>query len=154
MGRRGPGVDEKHPDAAGRATPEAAAAAAEPIEHPEEADLGFLYGVIFVGPARAEGVHSRNVCVFADGEVDRSPCGSGTSARLAILDSLAELRRGEELIHDSIIGSTFTGRVTADTNVAGIHAVATNVRGAAFKTGESRFFLDSGDPIGLGFQLR
>ena len=73
---------------------------------------------------------------------------------MAILDSLAELGRGEELIHESIIGSTFTGRVVADTDVAGFHAVTTTVRGTAFKTGESRFFLEPSDPMGLGFQLR
>ncbi len=123
--------------------------------HPHDSRLSGLYGTIFFEDRDAQvGLHQRNVTVFADGEVDRSPCGSGTSARLAILDSDARLRRGEELLHESIIGTTFTGRVVADAEVAGHHAVVTTVRGTAFKTGESRFYVDPEDPIGHGFQLR
>jgi proline racemase len=126
------------------------------VGHPLDVRLSGLYGTIFfedVGNTDP-GMHQRNVTVFADGEVDRSPCGSGTSARLALLDSAAELRRGEILVHESIVGTTFTGRVVGDDEVAGIHAVSTEVRGSAFKTGEARFVLDEDDPIGLGFQLR
>ena len=81
----------------------------------------------------------RNVTVFADGEVDRSPCGSGTSARLALLDAAWRLPRGAELRHLSIVGSSFTGRVVDEVDVAGRPAVITEVTGTAYRTGESTF---------------
>ncbi|MCZ7589447.1 MAG: proline racemase family protein [Gaiella sp.] len=96
----------------------------------------------------------RNVTVFADGEVDRSPCGSGTSARLALLDAEGRLPRGEALRHLSIVGSEFTGRVVGDAEVAGLPAVITEVEGSAFRTGSAEFELDPSDPLGEGFLLR
>ena len=96
----------------------------------------------------------RNVTVFADGEVDRSPCGSGTSARLALLDRAGRLERGAELRHLSIVGTEFRGRVVRDTEVAGLPAVVTEVEGSAFRTGEHVFTLDPDDPLGDGFLLR
>ena len=96
----------------------------------------------------------RNVTVFADGEVDRSPCGSGTSARLALLDASGELPRGEELRHLSIVGSEFRGRVVGDADVAGRPAVITEVEGSAHRTGEHRFVLEDADELGTGFLLR
>ena len=92
--------------------------------------------------------------MFADGEVDRSPCGSGTSARLALLDRSGRLRRGDELRHLSIVGSEFRGRVVGDADVAGTAAVVTEVEGSAFRTGEHAFELDPEDPLGTGFLLR
>jgi proline racemase/trans-L-3-hydroxyproline dehydratase len=92
--------------------------------------------------------------VFADGEVDRSPCGSGTSARLALLDASGRLARGEELRHRSIVGSEFRARVVGEADVAGIPAVVTEVEGSAFRTGEHVFDLDDDDPLGEGFLLR
>ena len=92
--------------------------------------------------------------VFADGEVDRSPCGSGTSARLALLDAQGRLPRGAPLRHLSIVGSEFTGRVVGETEVAGKPAVVTEVEGTAFRTGRSAFELDPDDPLGEGFLLR
>ena len=91
--------------------------------------------------------------VFADGEVDRSPCGSGTSARLALLDGRV-LPRGEELRHLSIVGSEFRGRVVGDADVAGRPAVVTEVEGSAYRTGRASFELDPDDPLGTGFLLR
>ena len=96
----------------------------------------------------------RNVTVFADGEVDRSPCGSGTSARLALLDRAGRLPRGEELCHRSIVDTEFTGRVVRDTEVAGLPAVVTEVEGSAYRTGEHVFTLDPSDPLQDGFLLR
>ena len=126
------------------------------VQHPVDDRLSGLYGTIFFEPRDRPdpGLRQRNVAIFADGEIDRSPCGSGTSARLAILDSLAELPRGETLVHESVIGTEFAGEVIGDAEVAGVHAVVTRVRGSAYKTGEARFTLDPDDPIGLGFQLR
>jgi proline racemase len=96
----------------------------------------------------------RNVTVFADGEVDRSPCGSGTSARLALLDASGELPRGEELRHLSIVGSEFQARVVDVAEVAGLPAVITEVEGSAHRTGEHRFVLEDTDELGTGFLLR
>lgn len=128
----------------------------EAVVHPIDSRLSGLYGTIFFEDLAHDGagLHQRNVTVFADGEVDRSPCGGGTSARLAILDSRAQLGRGEALIHESIIGTRFTGRVVGDGSVAGLHGVLTEVRGAAYQTGRGVFSLDEHDPMGLGFQLR
>jgi proline racemase len=123
--------------------------------HPEEPQLRDVYGVIFwervdFGPP----VRQRNVTVFADGEVDRSPCGSGTSARLALLDKSGELPRGDELVHESIIGTAFRARVVGDAEVAGRPAVVTEVEGSAHYTGRHDFALDPADPLGEGFLLR
>jgi proline racemase len=122
--------------------------------HPLEPELRDIYGVIFWQEEGEEPLTQRNVTVFADGEVDRSPCGSGTSARLALLDRSGRLPRGEELRHLSIVGSEFSGRVVGDDDVAGIPAVVTEVEGSAHRTGEHVFTLDPDDPLGEGFLLR
>jgi proline racemase len=120
--------------------------------HPFEPELRDIYGVIFW---QREGANvQRNVTVFADGEVDRSPCGSGTSARLALLDASGELPHGEELRHLSIVGSEFRARVVEVTEVAGLPAVITEVEGTAHRTGEHRFVLEDADELGTGFLLR
>jgi len=123
--------------------------------HPLEPELRDIYGVIFF--ERLEDglpLRQRNVTVFADGEVDRSPCGSGTSARLALLDASGELRRGDELAHESIVGTVFTARVAGDAQVAGRRAVITEVEGSAHRTGEHAFVLAEHDDLGTGFLLR
>jgi len=124
------------------------------IVHPVEPELRDVYGVIFWQEEAGDVMTQRNVTVFADGEVDRSPCGSGTSARLALLDQSGRLPRGEELRHLSIVGSEFRARVVGDVDVAGIPAVVTDVEGSAFRTGEHVFTLDPEDPLGDGFLLR
>ncbi|MBA2462097.1 MAG: proline racemase family protein [Actinobacteria bacterium] len=121
------------------------------IVHPLEPELRDVYGVIFW---QNEGRNTqRNVAVFADGEVDRSPCGSGTSARLALLDG-RRLPRGKELRHLGIVGTEFRGRVIGDSEVAGWPAVITEVEGSAYRTGRATFELDPEDPLGTGFLLR
>lgn len=117
------------------------------VVHPVNAELRDIYGVIFT-----QG--NRNVTVFADGEVDRSPCGSGTSARLALMDRRGELPRGTALMHESIVATRFTGRVIADDRVGDFPAVITEVEGSAHFTGTHEFVLMEGDPIGTGFLLR
>jgi proline racemase len=129
--------------------------AQRPFVHPEEPELRDVYGVVFwerldFGPPLCQ----RNVTVFADGEVDRSPCGSGTSARLALLEHGGELPRGDELVHQSIIGTEFRARVVGDAEVAGRPAVFTEVEGSAHYTGRHEFALDPADPLGEGFLLR
>jgi proline racemase len=124
------------------------------IVHPLEAELRDVYGVIFWQEEGEDPLTQRNVTVFADGEVDRSPCGSGTSARLALLDRSGRLPRGEELRHLGIVGSEFRARVVDEAEVAGIPAVVTEVEGSAYRTGEHVFTLDPADPLGEGFLLR
>ena len=127
---------------------------AHDVVHPLEPELRGVYGVIFWQDEGAEPLTQRNVTVFADGEVDRSPCGSGTSARLALLDAQGRLPRGDELRHRSIVGSEFSGRVVGAADVGGRPAVATEVEGSAFRTGRAAFELDPDDPLGEGFLLR
>jgi len=122
--------------------------------HPLEPELRDVYGVVFWHDEGGVPLTQRNVTVFADGEVDRSPCGSGTSARLALLDRQGRLPRGAELRHLSIVDSEFRARVVGDAEVAGIPAVVTEVEGSAFRTGEHSFTLDPSDPLGEGFLLR
>ncbi len=127
------------------------------VRHPTDPRLSGCYGMIWwqnegVGP---DELLQRNVTVFADGEVDRSPCGSGTSARLAVLDISGALPRGRRLRHLSIVGSTFLGEVSGDgPTIAGRRSVMTRVEGSAHATGQHRFTLDPADELGLGFQLR
>jgi proline racemase len=129
--------------------------AAQEFVHPLEPELRDIYGVIFwQQEAEAPPLVQRNVTVFADGEVDRSPCGSGTSARLALLDADGQLARGEELLHRSVIGTEFRARVVGDADVAGAPAVITEVEGSAHYTGRHEFVLDPADPLGTGFLLR
>ncbi len=130
----------------------AAIEAEHDVVHPLEPELRDVYGVIF-WQREGENVQ-RNVTVFADGEVDRSPCGSGTSARLALLDASGELPRGQELRHLSIVGTQFNARVVGDAEVAGLPAVITEVEGSAHLTGRHRFVLEDADELGTGFLLR
>jgi proline racemase/trans-L-3-hydroxyproline dehydratase len=133
--------------AAGRAV-KRELAATEAARHPEDERLSGVYGTILheeLGP-----LHQRNVTIFADGEVDRSPCGSGTSARCALLADDGTLREGAELRHESIVGTEFRARL-AGREPGG---VVTEVEGMAYRTGEHRFVLDPRDPLGTGFVLR
>lgn len=125
----------------------AAVEASRDIVHPLNDQLRDIYGVIFT-----QG--NRNVTVFADGEVDRSPCGSGTSARLALMDQRGELARGSVLMHESMVATRFSARVTGDAVVGNFPAVITEVEGSAHFTGSHEFVLLADDPIGTGFLLR
>jgi len=117
------------------------------IAHPLQPELQGIYGVMFT-------MGNRNVTVFADGEVDRSPCGSGTSARLALLDRRGELARGTTLMHESVIGGRFASRVVGEDRVGEYPAVITEVEGSAYLTGYHQFVLEADDPIGTGFLIR
>jgi proline racemase len=122
--------------------------------HPLAPELRGIYGVIFWQGEDEEPLTQRNVTVFADGEVDRSPCGSGTSARLALLHAEGRIGIGDELVHRSIVGSEFRARIVAEAEVAGRPAVITEVEGSAHRTGRHEFVLEPDDELGLGFLLR
>lgn len=133
----------------------AAVQAQAPPTHPDDADLAFLYGVIFTGPATAgEGRHSRHVCVFADGEVDRSPTGTGVSGRLAILRARGEVEPGEWIVIESIIGSRFRCRIAEETRTHGRDSIVPEVSGRCWVTGWSTHYLDPDDPLRDGFLVR
>jgi proline racemase len=125
-------------------------------QHPSDPRLTGIYGTIWVDDLGdgAGQVHQRNVTVFADGEVDRSACGSGTCARLAVLTAEGRLPAGTVLRHDSIVGSTFTGTVLGAIDVDGHPAVIPQVTGMAYRTGAHVFSIDPHDPLVPGFLLR
>ena len=125
-----------------------------PILHPYEKELSFLYGTVFTGPPLSDGADSRNVCIFAEGEVDRSPTGTGVSARAALEMARGELALGQSMVIESLIGSRFT--VTALENIDfGSHAaVIPEVEGSAFITGRNEFLIDPDDGLAKGFVLR
>lgn len=123
------------------------------IEHPDgHPDLDFLYGTILV--KMLPGNLSRNVCIFAEGEVDRSPTGTGVSGRLAIHHARGEIATDETIIVESIISSSFNGRVIAETTVGKLPAVIPEVSGTAYITGRHEFIIDPDDPLITGFILR
>ena len=124
------------------------------IEHPFEKDLGFLYGAIFVGDARNESNHSRNVCIFAEGEVDRSPTGSGVSGRAAIHHAKGELPIGETIAVESILGTLMDVKIVEETTYGPYPAVVPEVSGTAFFTGRNEFWFDPDDPLKEGFIFR
>jgi len=124
------------------------------MDHPTEPDMNFLYGTIFTGPPEDPNHHSRNVCIFAEGEVDRSPTGTGVSARAAIHYARGEISVGEPITIESIIGSTFSVKVDEVTSFGKYDAVIPEVNGNAFITGKNTFWINPDDPLKDGFILR
>lgn len=125
---------------------------ARPIEHPFERDLSFLYGTIFIAPPLGD-AHSRNVCIFADGELDRSPTGTGVSGRMAIHFARNEVKVGQPLVIESVIGTRFTGRVVGTATFGSFKAIIPEVEGTAHITGRHEFLIDPKDPLKNGFFL-
>ena len=125
-----------------------------PITHPFEADLSFLYGTIFTGPPHDPAHHSRNVCIFADGEVDRSATGSGVSARAALHFAAGELGLSERVTIESMLGSTMSVRVVETTKFGPYDAVIPEVSGTASIVGRNEFYFDPDDPFRNGFIFR
>jgi proline racemase len=126
------------------------------IRHPDpqaDSDLNFLYGTIFVKLMPDTAVHSRNVCVFAEGEVDRSPTGTGVSGRLAIHHAKDEIG-AETITIESILGTAFTGRVAETTQIGHVAGIIPEVAGTAYITGRHEFLIDPDDPQSGGFILR
>ena len=128
--------------------------ASRPITHPFEEDLSFLYGTIFIGPPVPEGAHSRNVCIFAEGEVDRSPTGTGISGQLAIHHARGEIGLNEPIVIESIIGSRFSAVVVQTTTFSSYPAIIPEIEGTAHITGCHEFLIDPTDPLWDGFVLR
>ncbi|NOU87017.1 proline racemase [Paenibacillus sp. LMG 31460] len=123
------------------------------VSHPLEPQLQGIYGVIFSDSPRKEGSHLRNVTIFADRQIDRSPCGTGTCARMAVLQARGELEIGQNFVHESIVDSQFTGRVMETVKVAEYEAIVPLIQGRAFITGTHQFIVDPSDPLGEGFLL-
>jgi len=131
--------------------------ATEFARHPTDDRLSGIYGTILfddLGTDQNDNPHQRNITVFADGEVDRSPCGSGTCSRVATLAASGQLKPGQTLVHDSIVGTRFHARITNEINADGHPAVVPEVTGMAYRTGEHRFEIDPADELGAGFVLR
>jgi proline racemase len=122
------------------------------VVHPLEPGLTGIYGTIYTGPSDGA-ADLRNVTVFADREVDRSPCGTGTCAVMAVLDAMGMLPVDHVFTHESIIGTMFRGRVLARTTVGGLPAIVPEIEGSASITGEHQFFLGDDDPLRQGFRI-
>jgi proline racemase len=127
--------------------------AAVRVEHPLEAGLHGIYGTIFTGPPSTDDAHLRNVTIFADAEVDRSPCGTGTCAVMAVLSSMGLLDETATFVHESIIGTRFRGRIAGTTALGEIPAILPEIEGEAHITGEHTFLIDDRDPLREGFRL-
>jgi trans-L-3-hydroxyproline dehydratase len=125
-----------------------------PIKHPFEEDLSFLYGTIFTAPAVNPSHHSRNACIFAEGELDRSATGSGVSARAALHFAKGELGLNERVTIESILGSTMSVEVVELTKFGPYDAVIPEVSGTASITGRNEFYFDPEDPFRQGFIFR
>ncbi len=132
-------------------------AAAEqcPAIHPENPEIHTINQTLFYGPIRdtPDGKRSRNTVVVSPGRLDRSPCGTGTSARLAVLHARGQIAVGEKLIHESIIGSEFVGTVTERLELRGKPAIRPAITGSAWITAFHQYVLDPTDPFPTGFLL-
>ena len=123
------------------------------IAHPSDPGLTGIYGTIFTGLPSDESADLRNVTIFADAEVDRSPCGTGTCAVMAVIDAMGLLRDDRPFVHESLIGTRFNGRVVSRTLVGEYPAVVPEIEGSAWITGEHTFLVDEDDPLKDGFRL-
>jgi trans-L-3-hydroxyproline dehydratase len=123
------------------------------LAHPEQ-ELHGLYGTIISGPPRTPEGDGRNVTIYAEGAVDRSPCGTGTSAKLAWLHATGQIAASQPYVHESIHGTTFTGTVVGETRVDGVPSVETEIAGRGFITGFHQFVFDPEDPTAGGFLVR
>ena len=123
------------------------------IAHPENPAIDRLTHVLWTGKAQTPGGSARNAVFYGDKAIDRSPCGTGTSARMAQLSALGLLDEDSVFVHESIIGSTFTGRIEGHTSVANLEAIIPSIEGWARITGLNTIFLDDRDPYVKGFQV-
>jgi trans-L-3-hydroxyproline dehydratase len=123
------------------------------VVHPLDPGLKGIYGTIFTAPPQHADAHLRNVTIFADAEVDRSPCGTGTAAVMAVLSEMGVLVEESTFVHESIVGTLFTGRIVGRTHVGETPAIVPEISGSAWVTGEHTFLVDGDDPLKAGFRL-
>jgi trans-L-3-hydroxyproline dehydratase len=123
------------------------------VAHPLDPRLRGVYGTIFTGPPNDSRADLRNVTVYADAAVDRSPCGTGTAAVMAVLDAMGLAADSRPFVHESVVGTRFTGRVAWRTRVGEYGAIVAEIEGSAWITGEHTFLVDDSDPLGRGFRL-
>jgi len=127
--------------------------AAHDFIHPENPDIRGLTHVLWTGAPTVKGATARNAVFYGDRAIDRSPCGTGTSARMAQWAAHGKLKPGDDFVHESIIGSLFHGRVEAATSVGGRDAIIPSIGGWARQTGFNTIFIDDRDPFAHGFQV-
>ncbi len=127
--------------------------ASQTIAHPLEPGLQGIYGTIFTGPPSDDTADLKNVTIFADAEVDRSPCGTGTAAVMAVVDAMGLLSEEKPFVHESLIGTRFNGRIAGRTTVGEYQAITPEIEGSAWITGEHTFLVDDTDPLKDGFRI-
>jgi proline racemase len=127
--------------------------AAHTVAHPADPALHGIYGTIFTGPPSETGADLRNVTIFADAEVDRSPCGTGTAAVMAVVNAMGLLGEAQTFVHESLIRTRFTGRIVGTTMVGDCPAIVPEIEGSAWITGEHTFVIDDADPLKDGFRI-
>lgn len=126
-----------------------------PLEHPLNPGIREIRHTLFTGPPRGSGASAANAVVIYTGTIDRSPCGTGTSARMAQLHARGELALGQDFVHESFIGSMFTGRLVEEVDVTpALRGVVPTITGRAWVTGFQHFVLDPEDPFPTGFLVR
>jgi len=127
--------------------------AAVDMVHPEDSTIRGITHVMWTGKPTKPEADARNAVFYGDKAIDRSPCGTGTSARMAQLAARGELKRGDSFVHESIIGSLFNGRVEAETKVGNHAAIVPSIEGWARLTGFNTIFVEDSDPYAHGFQV-
>jgi proline racemase len=123
------------------------------LVHPQDARLEGLGGIIFTGPPDSAAADLRSVAVFGDAAVDRSPCGGGTAAVMAVLDQMGLLDDSRPFVQEGLLGTSFSGRVAARTQVGDYPAITAEIRGSAWITGEHTFVIHDDDPFREGYPL-
>ena len=123
------------------------------VAHPTEPSLGGVYGTVITGPPDRQDTDLRSVAIFADAQVDRSPCGTGTAALMAVVDAMGLLGHDRPFVSESLIGTSFSGSVVDRTTVGELPAIVPRIEGSAWITGEHEFVIDDADPLRDGFSL-
>jgi 4-hydroxyproline epimerase len=124
----------------------------EPV-HPLDPTIRGVSHVMWTDRPRGQGAHGRNAVFYGERAIDRSPCGTGTSARMAQLHATGRLAPGESFVHESLIGSRFTGRVEAEAMIGPYRGILPSIEGSAIATGANQIWIDEEDPFARGFQL-
>ncbi len=132
----------------------AAVKQAHPLAHPDHDDLAFLYGSILTDGGDGAGAATKNICVFADAQVDRSPTGSGVTARMAAMHAAGTVDLGETRSFESITGAVFTARIEREAKIGARRGVEVRVSGRAYYCGRAEFSVEPDDPLGGGFLVR